>query len=105
MLIPITIPSFAVSTMFTSVYGRRIGPESPVIKQAKAHIDRIVQDSMPGHRLCELLPFIKTFPTWMAPWKKEALEWHDSETKLFEEWTTQVSEASVSQFAIRMGLS
>ena len=91
--------------MFTSVYGRRIGPESPVIKQAKAHIDRIVQDSMPGHRLCELLPFIKTFPTWMAPWKKEALEWHDSETKLFEEWTNQVSEASVSQFAIRMGFS
>lgn len=82
--------------MFSSVYGRHIEPESPVIAQAKAHIDRIVHDSMPGAHLCEMIPSMKALPVWLAPWKKEALAWHDSETKLFEGWSAKVDEATVS---------
>lgn len=82
--------------MFSSVYGRHIEQESPVIAQAKAHIDRIVHDSMPGAHLCEMIPSMKALPVWLAPWKKEALAWQDSETKLFEEWSAKVDEAAVS---------
>ncbi|KAI0821232.1 cytochrome P450 [Irpex lacteus] len=77
-----------VSTLFTSVYGRPIEPEPPMIARAKAHIDRIAQDATPGRYLCEFLPIMKVIPSCMAAWKRDALEWHENETLLFEELAT-----------------
>ncbi len=59
-----------------------------MIARAKAHIDRIAQDATPGRYMCEFLPIMKMIPSWMAAWKRDALEWHENETLLFEELAT-----------------
>ena len=89
-------PRFAISTIYTSIYGRSISPESAIIERTKAHIGRLVKDATPGLYLCELFPLLKIVPAWMASWKREALEWYYNENQFFEEQLVAANEEAVS---------
>lgn len=86
------------SNILTVVYGwPRIGPkDKPLIKRIHAHTARIASAILPGAYLVELFPLMKHLPTWMAKWKREGLEWHEQETKMFEEFNAGVNDKLVN---------
>jgi hypothetical protein len=53
---------------------------------------------VPGAFLVELFPFLKILPTWIAPWKRDGLEWHKRETDMFESLNDEVNQKKVGQF-------
>ncbi|KAI0088578.1 cytochrome P450 [Irpex rosettiformis] len=83
---------FATSSMFSSVYGRSISPDSPYIKRSQQHITKIVASAAPGAHLCDLVPPLKLIPTWLAPWKRDALAWHEEESRMFETLYSEVED-------------
>lgn len=74
------------SNILTAVYGReRLTPkDKPLITRIHAHTARIAGAVVPGAYLVEIFPFMKHFPTWMAKWKKDGLDWYKRETDMFE---------------------
>lgn len=38
---------------------------------------------------------MKSFPTWLAKWKRDGLEWHRQETEMFEKLKAEVGEKKV----------
>lgn len=87
---------FAITAMFTSVYGRFIETDSTLIRRAKTHIDHIMEYSVPTFRWYEMFPLLKHVPARLARWKREALEWHKKEGQFFKELSASGSEGAVS---------
>ncbi|KAI0792995.1 cytochrome P450 [Irpex lacteus] len=75
---------FAITAMFTSVYGRFIETDSTLIRRAKTHIDHIMEHTAPTFRWYEMFPLLKHVPARLARWKREALEWHEKESQFFK---------------------
>ncbi|KAI0088549.1 cytochrome P450 [Irpex rosettiformis] len=76
---------FAISSMYTSVYGRYIDINSPIIGRAQKHIDHIMELTRPGIHIYEVFPILKHVPAFLARWKRDALAWHEQEDKFFKQ--------------------
>jgi len=46
--------------------------------------------------MVDLFPVMNYLPAWMAKWKRDALEWHERESKMFEGFYTDVNKKMVS---------
>ncbi|KAJ7671941.1 cytochrome P450 [Mycena rosella] len=82
------------SSILSAVYAwPRIGSKDmPIIHRIHAHTARISGAVVPGAFLVEIFPWMKRFPTWMAKWKRDGLEWHEQETQMFEKLNAAVAE-------------
>ncbi|CCM04072.1 uncharacterized protein FIBRA_06231 [Fibroporia radiculosa] len=58
--------------------------ESELITRMEAHIARLTNALISAALLIDFFPIIKYVPTWMAKWKRDALEWHKRDTRMFE---------------------
>ena len=87
------------SNILTAVYGwsRISRKDKPFITRIHAHTARIAGAVVPGAFLVEVFPFMKSFPTWIAKWKRDGLKWHNAETEMFEKLNADVSEKIVGQ--------
>ena len=85
------------SSILTAVYGwpRISGKDKPVVDRIHAHTARIASAVVPGRYLVDILPIMKHLPTSIAKWKREGLQWHEAETKMFEEFNQGVSDRMV----------
>lgn len=57
-----------------------------------AHTARIAAAVVPGAYLVELFPALNYLPVWLAKWKREGLEWHEQETRMFQAFNAKVRE-------------
>jgi len=46
--------------------------------------------------MVDIFPFLNYMPLWMAKWKRDALEWHERETKMFEDFYNDVGKQMVN---------
>lgn len=51
---------------------------------------RLVRAALPGAYLVEIFPVMKRFPSWIAKWKREGLEWYAKDTEMFEGFLADV---------------
>lgn len=86
--------------MFSSVYGRAIQPDSPIITRFQEHIKRVVASAAPGAHFCDLFPPLKAIPSWLTPWKRDALAWHERENRMLEELYDEVADKMVMSLII-----
>lgn len=56
---------------------------------------RLVRATLPGAFLVEIFPVMKRLPEFLAPWKKEGLEWHRRDTVMFQEFMDKVRDQMV----------
>lgn len=86
------------SSILAAVYAwpRARSRDMVVINRIHAHTARISGAVVPGAFLVEIFPWMKWFPSWMAKWKRDGLEWHEEETKMFERLNGEVAEEMVS---------
>ncbi|KII83621.1 hypothetical protein PLICRDRAFT_119208 [Plicaturopsis crispa FD-325 SS-3] len=64
----------------------------PAIKQISAFMARALRAAQPGAYLVELFTWMKYMPTWLAKWKRDALEHYNSDSKVFESLFDGVAE-------------
>ncbi|KAJ7834053.1 cytochrome P450, partial [Mycena olivaceomarginata] len=74
------------ASILAAVYAwpRAQSRDMAVINRIHAHTARIAGAVVPGAFLVEIFPWMNWFPSWMATWKRDGLEWHEQETKMFE---------------------
>ncbi|THU86529.1 cytochrome P450 [Dendrothele bispora CBS 962.96] len=82
----------AASTVLTAVYG--VEPikskDDPLVVRINDLMHRLVRATLPGAFLVDIFPAMKYLPEFIAPWKKEGLEWHRKDTKMFQEFMDSV---------------
>ena len=74
------------SVVLSIVYGWPSLDESsdPLVERMDNFMHRLLTAAMPGKFLVEVFPVMLLLPTWLASWKRWALDWHQKDTKLFE---------------------
>lgn len=50
--------------------------------------------------MVDIFPIINRFPLWMSKWKRDALAWHDKESKMHEGFYREVEEKMVGVMII-----
>ncbi|KDR69689.1 hypothetical protein GALMADRAFT_230616 [Galerina marginata CBS 339.88] len=80
------------SNILTATYGwPRITEEHrPLVKRIHEHTARLSNACIPGTSMVDIFPSMNRLPIWMVKWKRNALEWHERETKMFEGFYTDV---------------
>ncbi|KAJ7081461.1 cytochrome P450, partial [Mycena crocata] len=78
----------AASTVLTAVYGTRPieSKDDPLVTRINDLMHRLVRATLPGAFLVEIFPAMKMLPTWITKWKREGLEWHRKDTKMFQQF-------------------
>ena len=86
------------SNILTATYGwPRITEEHVALaRQIHALARRLASACVPGASMVDLFPVLNYLPVWMAKWKRDALEWHERESKMFEGFYTDVNKKMVS---------
>ncbi|EIM88908.1 cytochrome P450 [Stereum hirsutum FP-91666 SS1] len=82
----------AASTVLTAVYGMEPikSKDDPLVVRINDLMHRLVRATLPGAFLVEIFPVMKRLPEFLAPWKKEGLEWHRRDTVMFQEFMDKV---------------
>jgi len=82
------------TNILQAVYGwpRITQSNEHIVTRIHAHTARIAGAVVPGAFLVELIPVLKHLPSWLFKSKREGLEWHERETKMFEEFNAEVEE-------------
>ncbi|KAJ3558860.1 hypothetical protein NM688_g677 [Phlebia brevispora] len=77
----------AASTMLCAIYGwLSIDSSSDtVVKDINDFMQRILTACLPGSYLVDFFPSMLYLPLWLAPWKRKGMEWHEKDTKMFQE--------------------
>jgi hypothetical protein len=86
------------SNILTATYGwPRINDDyAPLVKRIHQHTNRLSNACIPGTSMVDIFPILNYLPIWMAPWKRDALEWHERESKMFEGFNSDVAKQVVS---------
>ncbi|KAF8484313.1 cytochrome P450 [Gautieria morchelliformis] len=89
------------SNILTATYGwPRITEEhASLVKRIHAHTARLANACIPGTSMVDLFPLMNYLPAWTAKWKRDALEWHERESKMFEDFYSDVSSKMVDGVA------
>lgn len=92
----------AASTVLSSVYG---WPpievkDDGLVARINDLMHRLVRSALPGAYLVEIFPLMKYLPPWAAKWKREGLDWHAKDTKMFEDMMRDVQDRVVSALPI-----
>ena len=67
-----------------------------LVERMDSFMHRLLTAAVPGSFLVEIFPFMLVLSSWMASWKRWALEWHKKDTKLFEDFMDSVRHTTVS---------
>lgn len=87
------------SSVLSAVYGwpRISERDAPIVDRIYAHTVRIASTGANhGKYLVDAVPALSHLPSWTVPGKREALEWHARETKMFIGLNREVRERMVS---------
>ncbi len=75
---------YSSSFMFSLLYGKRLPRgDEPEVKAVGEVIARVLVAARVGTWAVDALPILNYLPSFMAPWKRTANEWHAKEAKLF----------------------
>lgn len=74
-----------------------------VVTRINDHVHRLARAALPGGYLVDTFPVMKLFPSWVAKWKREGLEWHQKDSEMFEGLMDGVREKAVSDI-VRLDL-
>ncbi|KAG6885270.1 hypothetical protein C0993_003857 [Termitomyces sp. T159_Od127] len=58
--------------------------DDPAIRQINDFVERLAQAALPGAHFVEFFPWMRYLPTWIAKWKRDALDWYKSDSITFE---------------------
>lgn len=72
-------------------------PRDPAIDGVNEFVSRIARAVHPGAHLVEFFPWMIHLPRWAAKWKRDAQDWFQHDTKMFEGMFSAVEERVVSQ--------
>lgn len=91
-------PRSASSNILTATYGwPRITEEhTDLVKRIHAHTDRLSNACIPGTSMVDIFPFLNYLPLSLAKFKRDAFEWHDRESRMFERFNDGVAKQVVS---------
>ncbi|TFK67280.1 cytochrome P450 [Pluteus cervinus] len=82
------------SSMKTTIYGT--SPLTSITDPVVAYISemghRLTTAVVPGAYFVEFSPKMMYLPTWLAPWKREAMEWHKENTQKLQDLVRLVKE-------------
>lgn len=71
---------FTASMAYMLVYGFRIETgREPELANAHAIEKNFVEAMVPGTWPCDIIPALNYLPAWLAPWKRKAERWYESE--------------------------
>jgi hypothetical protein len=86
------------SNILTATYGwPRITEEHrPLVKRIHDHTARLSNACIPGTSMVDIFPAMNRLPLWMSKWKRNALEWHERETQMFEGFYHEIEDKMVS---------
>lgn len=70
--------------------------DDPLVARIMEHMDRLVKSTLPGSFLVDIFPIMMYIPSWLAPWKREGLEWHRKDSIMFQEFMGEVKTNVVS---------
>lgn len=59
--------------------------KDPSIAQLNAFADRVLQATLPGSHLVEFFTWMRYLPSWMAKWKRDALDCYEKDNAFFFE--------------------
>ncbi|KAG6853456.1 hypothetical protein C0991_004243 [Blastosporella zonata] len=81
------------SNILTATYGwpRLTDEHIPLVKRIHAHTARLSNACIPGTSMVDLFPMLNYLPAWMAKWKRDALDWHQRESEMFEGFNAGVA--------------
>ena len=88
----------ASSSILEIVYGQ-LPPEyasDTVVERIKGVTHRLECAVIPGSYLVEVFPWLRYLPDRIAKWKREAREWFQKDTELFEGLLNTVAKKAVS---------
>ncbi|TFK67284.1 cytochrome P450 [Pluteus cervinus] len=81
------------SSMKTMVYGTPpIAYDDPVVAYMNGMGHRLTVAMAPGKYLVELFPKMLYLPSWLAPWKREGLAWHERDTQELKDLLRPITE-------------
>ncbi|TFK64025.1 cytochrome P450 [Pluteus cervinus] len=82
----------AASSVKMSIYGSK--PihlkDDPLVDRINDLIHRLVHACLPGAYLVDIFPVMLHLPGWLAPWKRNGLEWHRQDTTMLQEFMDEV---------------
>ncbi|KAG6886565.1 hypothetical protein C0992_003370 [Termitomyces sp. T32_za158] len=58
--------------------------DDPAIRRINDFVERLVRAALPGAHFVEFFPWMRYLPTWVAKWKKDALDSFRKDSTLFE---------------------
>ncbi|KAH9890551.1 cytochrome P450 [Cubamyces lactineus] len=89
----------SASTLLSACYGTSPlkSIEDPEVELLNTFTRKIVRAGYVDAYAVECMPFLRHIPTWLAPWKRDALEWAPRFTKLFENFYTQARDRAINE--------
>lgn len=72
----------------------------PYIARINDFVERLARAAYPGTYLVEVFTWMLYIPSFLAPWKKEAQEWHIKDSAMFEELYGEVERRVVGPFIV-----
>jgi hypothetical protein len=70
----------------------------PSVAHLNDFVERVAIALHPGAYLVEFFTWMKYLPSWMAAWKRDALEWYEKDSNLFLRLYDDVCQRIVSSF-------
>ncbi|KAG6895429.1 hypothetical protein C0992_001272 [Termitomyces sp. T32_za158] len=76
----------AASSIMSAVYDLPTlkSEDDPAIHRINDFVERLVRAALPGAHFVEFFPWMRYLPTWIAKWKRDALDWYKKDSVLFE---------------------
>jgi hypothetical protein len=91
------VSRFTSSAILSSVYGwPALELGSPEVVHLLSHAARLARAALPGNFLVDIIPLMKYLPTWIAPWKRDGLEWYIRDTEMYENFVSYATGGTVS---------
>ncbi|KAJ7081460.1 cytochrome P450 [Mycena crocata] len=80
------------SSLFTALYGGEpmLNKNDPIVKQINDCMHRLTGAAVPGAFLVDVFPIMKNIPEWVAKWKRDAINWYHTDSKMFNGWLDRV---------------
>ncbi|TFK64022.1 cytochrome P450 [Pluteus cervinus] len=78
----------AASSVKMSVYGSQPieSKDDPLVRRVNSLVTRVALACLPGAYMVEIFPVMLHLPKWLAPWKRDGLEWHRKDTAMLQEF-------------------
>lgn len=98
-LVPLIISIRSAASMVMSiVYDTPALTDSndPKLVAFESFVRKMSYNALPGTRLVEFMPWMRYLPTWLAPWKREALKDEVDNTAMFAREYNAVRQRVVS---------